>query len=110
MATDEELLAQRDDDIIRRAQLWATGATIHDVNCLIGCYCAATAAIDGAAHADSRAKKDPKVRRFAIEFMVCSLNRLAAFMQHGNYRKACESFPMPIHPDDDGKPHKPEFR
>ncbi len=99
-STDRELLKQRDDDIVRRAQLWATGATIHDVNGLIGMYRSATAAIDGLHGMDTRAVKEPAVRRFAIEVMVCAVNRLAAFMQHGDYRKACAAFPVPVHPDD----------
>lgn len=102
--TDEELLAQRDDDIIRRAQLWATGATIHDINCLIGMYRSATAALDGVHGMDTRAQREPKIRRFALEMMVCAANTLAAFMQHGDYRKARDSFPLPTHPDDEGKP------
>lgn len=100
MKTKEELdalLALRDDDIIRRAELWATGATIHDVKGLIGAYRTATAAIDGWTK-DGRYKNGWKDCGFAIEFMAVILNQLNAFMQHGDYRKACRDFPLPKHP------------
>jgi len=90
--SDSELAELRDDDIIRRAELWATGATIHDVKGLIGMYRMATAVLD-----DPRAK-GKKRRRLALETMVCALETLTDFMSHGNYRKARIDNPLPYSP------------
>jgi hypothetical protein len=63
--SDDALAALRDDDVIRRAQLWATGATIHDVSALIGMYRVAAAALDGML--DGTAKlSQPRHRRYAL--------------------------------------------
>lgn len=94
-ATDEELLAKRDDDIVRRAQLWATGATVHDTNELIGLYRDAIYKLDR--HPDPK-WKTPPFRRYALELMVCYANRLAAFMSHGDSKKARRDFLPPRYP------------
>lgn len=88
--TDEQLELVRDDDIVRRAQLWATGATIHDVNGLIGLYQVAVAALD----CDNGSKMS-KNRRYALETMACAYGSLEHFMSHGDYRKARKANPLP---------------
>lgn len=94
----ETLRNLRDDDIVRRAQLWATGATIHDVNGLIGSYRSAADALDGWL---SKPDADPVLVRFGLEFMNYARCALEDFMRHGDYRKAVEDNPLPWHPDDE---------
>ena len=85
--TDAELEALRDDDVVRRAELWATAATIHNVKGLIGLYRSGTGSLDHP-HAWT-------VRRYALEVMVCGLESLEALMRHGDYRKARIETPLP---------------
>ncbi len=87
--TDDELEAVRDDDIVRRAQLWATGATIHDVNQMTGNYCSQCQALD------CIAKTGVGDRRGFLEWMAWSREVLEEFMRCGNFRKAREKYPMP---------------
>lgn len=94
--TDTELEAMRDDDIVRRAELWATGATIHDVRGIIGMYRSATGVLDGSKWSASR--KEPGMERFALELMVCAIETLARYMSHGDYRKARIDTPLPFSP------------
>lgn len=91
--SDEELELVRDDDVIRRAQLWATGATIHDVNSLIGLYRTATAVLDRLPGV--RSVDEPGVRRWALELVACAFGQLSDFMRHGDYRKAKIENPLP---------------
>lgn len=86
--SDAELEALRDDDVIRRAELWATGATIHDVKGLIGLYRAAIEALD-------RRRISKRDRRFALELMACAIGTINDFIGHGNYRKARIDNPLP---------------
>lgn len=91
--SDEELEALRDDDVVRRAELWATGATIHDVKSLIGSYRTACAVLDR--KAGYRDVTEPGVRRWALECMACWRETLEAYMRHGDYRKARLDHPLP---------------
>ncbi len=82
----------RDDDIIRRAELWATGATIHDVKHLIGMYRAGVCAMD-----DPLLDEDRK--RYAEILMNWAYKCLTEFMEHGDYRKAKRDNPLPEYPE-----------
>lgn len=81
----------RDDDIIRRAELWATGATIHDVKGLIGLYRSGTCVLDGV----KGWRHDEEARAQAELNIDVARRRLEAFMSHGDYSKACRDNPWP---------------
>src|SRR4051812_27711523 len=72
----------RDDDIIRRAELWATGSTIHDVKGLIGLYRSAIHVLD---NPDSFASEQIEHAEELCEVARCTLED---FMRSGDYRKA----------------------
>lgn len=80
---------QRDDDIVRRAELWATGATIHDVKGLIGLYRSAVFILD-------KGPKDEEQRRRAEDYGETARRRLEAFMAHGDYRRATRENPFQL--------------
>lgn len=78
-------------DLVRRAELWATGATIHDVKQLLGCYRSACEALDS-----PRAKRASKRKIESIKaFRDWAVKTLEAFMSHGDYKKANRDNPMP---------------
>lgn len=76
----------RDDDIVRRAQLWATGSTIHEVNGLIGTY-------RGCIHWLDNPDISLEDKELIEEDRQTAYRRLSDFMKHGNYRLACEDNP-----------------
>lgn len=81
-----------DNDLIRQAELWATGATIHDVKTLIGM-------LRSASHVFHKPNGTPRKRAFAEDMMKAANARLVDFMRHGNYTKACDDNPLPSIPE-----------
>lgn len=80
---------QQDDDLIRRAELWATGATIHNVKSLIGHYRAACEVLL------AKPERPAQVVAFARAFAAWAHKTLTEFMAHGDYQKACRDNPLP---------------
>jgi hypothetical protein len=84
----------RDDDILRRIELWATGATIHDVRSLMGHYRVCIYILDRPEayqkNGDYGAKCD--LARATITVLAKTMEE---FMSHGDYRKARRDNPLP---------------
>lgn len=80
-----------DDDIERRAELWATGATIHNVKNLLGWRRSCVSALKQLRHDDAR-------RRYFEETLVCADKTIEQYMGHGNYLKARDDNPLPTSP------------
>ncbi len=75
-------------DLIRRAEQWATGATIHNVKNLIGAYRSALGAI----------RQERHTNRHRLWMLVASevyAAQLEAYMRHGDYRRARRENPLP---------------
>ena len=88
MAAPQPLEFPENADLIRRAELWATGATIHNVKNLIGAYRSALGAIKQARHTN----------RHRLWMLVASevyAAQLEAYMRHGDYRRANRENPLP---------------
>lgn len=77
-----------ESDIVRRAQMWATGATIHNINGLIGVLRAAWMGMNSTTA--SSAKK-----MWAESLAICMCCTIEQYMRHGDYKKAREDNPMP---------------
>lgn len=77
-----------EDGLIAEAQLWATGATIHDVKSLIGDYRAFT-------ECANRPGETPKRIEWAEFHARLTVKRLREFMAHGDYKRAMRENPPP---------------
>ncbi len=86
----------RDDDLLRRIDLWATGATIHNVKNLKGAYRSAWQIIES----DSE-RATPEKKAYYLIFQEAIAKQMAAYMLHGDYKKAGRDFPLPEYPFDD---------
>lgn len=78
-------------NLIRRAELWATGATIHNVKNTIGAY---RAALAGANSTLCSARH----RLWMLALSEVHVAALEAYMRHGDYRKASRDNPLPRDP------------
>lgn len=85
----------RDDDILRRIELWATGATIHDAKGLIGHYRTFAHFLDNGPD-EGRSKEDwERCRELARKNLPVLAATMEDFMRHGDYRKARRDNPLP---------------
>lgn len=82
----------RDDDILRRIELWATGATIHNVKGLIGLYRTFAAVLD-----DPKKYKGSELGRNldrCRQDLAVVAKTMEDWMAHGDYRKARRDNPL----------------
>lgn len=77
------------DDLIRAAELWATGATIHDVKSLIGGIRVFCEALNRTKYTGSMPLNEVR------EHLDRECKTLCEFMVHGNYRRARRENPPP---------------
>jgi hypothetical protein len=82
-----------EDDIIREIEMWATGATIHDVKGLIGLFRTADMGVEKRKHADV-----PPGRDYCIALREAARTRMLSFMAHGDYRRATREHELPEPP------------
>ncbi len=80
-----------DEDLIRRVELWCTGATIHNAKNLIGAYRASLGA----------ARQDRHSRRRWLWYLARAdtyAAQLESWMRHGDYSRARDANPLPPEP------------
>jgi hypothetical protein len=82
-----------DADLIRRAEQWATGATIHDVKAVIGLYRSGLIIAN-----DPHGRASPRKRLWGLALADVATARLEAFMRHGDRRRADRENPLPREP------------
>jgi hypothetical protein len=80
-----------------RAQLWATGATVHDVRCLLGPIEMTVAGLKERWH------RNPAMLRWVDQYQAVLVKTLEEFMAHGDYRKARRENPEPEAPREEKK-------
>lgn len=81
----------RDDDILRRIELWATGATIHNVRGLIGQYRTWADIVD---HPDKYPWLTPEAVAEAERNLATVARTMREYMGHGDYRRARRDNPL----------------